>query len=186
MASPRLVCAGVTTFGLPSISAKCRFMFGNLLTACTIAYPSRCVKEILPPRVRLRWLLMTVRLSIINLAGMARTLVAVGTSSEAFMFLTTAAAAPRSTATSSSSPGGGPAGALAALAGSAFAAAGSALRGGLGLAAAGSALAGSALAAAGAGLGSGVGAGLASAGGAGFGVGGAVGPPLAPARTDDA
>src|SRR6476619_6143389 len=161
MASPRLVCAGVTTFGLPSTSAKWRFMFGKLLTAWTIAYPSRCVKEILPPRVRLRWLLMTVRLSIINLAGMARTLVAVGTSSEAFMFLTTAAAAPRSTATSSSSPGGGPAGALAALAGSAFAAAG-------------------------AGLGSGVGAGLASAGGAGFGVGGAVGPPLAPARTDDA
>ncbi|GFG54693.1 hypothetical protein MAGR_61340 [Mycolicibacterium agri] len=38
---------------------------------------------------------MTVRLSIINLAGMARTLVAVGTSSEADMFFTTAAAAPR-------------------------------------------------------------------------------------------
>lgn len=47
------------------------------------------------PRVRLRWLLMTIRLSIISLAGMARTLVAVGTSSEADMFLTTAAAAPR-------------------------------------------------------------------------------------------
>ena len=40
---------------------------------------------------------MTTRLSIISLAGMARTLVAVGTSSEAFMFLTTAAEAPRST-----------------------------------------------------------------------------------------
>src|SRR6476619_2176680 len=160
MASPRLVCAGVTTFGLPSTTAKWRFMFGKLLTAWTIAYPSRCVTAILPPRVRLRWLLMTVRLSIINLAGMARTLVAVGTSSEAFMFLTTAAAAPRSTATSSPSPGGGPAGALG-LAGSAFAAAGSAVA------------AGSALAAAGAGLYSGVGAGLASAGGAGFGVGGA-------------
>ena len=39
---------------------------------------------------------MTIRLSIISLAGMARTLVAVGTSSEADMFLTTAAAAPRS------------------------------------------------------------------------------------------
>ena len=40
---------------------------------------------------------MTTRLSIINLAGIARTLVAVGTSSDASMFLTTAAAAPRST-----------------------------------------------------------------------------------------
>ncbi len=37
MARPRFVCAGVTAFGLPSISAKCRFMFGNFLTACTIA-----------------------------------------------------------------------------------------------------------------------------------------------------
>ena len=37
MAKPRLVCAGVTAFGFPSISAKCRFMFGNLLTARTIA-----------------------------------------------------------------------------------------------------------------------------------------------------
>ena len=46
---------------------------------------------------------MTMRLSIISLAGMARTLVAVGTSSDADMFLTTAAAAPRSTCTSSPS-----------------------------------------------------------------------------------
>ncbi|SKZ88791.1 Uncharacterised protein [Mycobacteroides abscessus subsp. abscessus] len=37
IASPRLVCAGVTTFGLPSISAKWRFMFGNALIAWTIA-----------------------------------------------------------------------------------------------------------------------------------------------------
>src|SRR2546423_4047785 len=65
----------------------------------------RCVKEILPPRVRLRWLLMTIRLSIINLAGMARTLVAVGTSSDDDMFFTTAAAAPRSTWFSSPSAG---------------------------------------------------------------------------------
>src|SRR5215212_9789391 len=53
-------------------------MFGNFLTACTIAYPIRWVNEILPPRVRLRWLLMTIRLSIISFAGMVRTLVAVG------------------------------------------------------------------------------------------------------------
>ena len=44
---------------------------------------------------------MTMRLSIISLAGMARTLVAVGISSDVFMFLTTAAAAPRSTCDSS-------------------------------------------------------------------------------------
>src|SRR6185437_8111905 len=82
-------------------------MLGNFLIACTSAYPSRWVNEILPPRVRLSWLLMTIRLSIISLAGMARTLVAVGTSSEADMFLTTAAAAPRSTCTASPSAGVG-------------------------------------------------------------------------------
>src|ERR1700738_2344064 len=51
---------------------------------------------------------MTIRLSISSLAGMARTLVAVGTSSDADMFLTTAAAAPRSPCTSSPSAGAGP------------------------------------------------------------------------------
>src|SRR5687767_1221159 len=39
---------------------------------------------------------MTMRLSASSLAGTARTLVAVGTVSETFMFLTTLAAAPRS------------------------------------------------------------------------------------------
>src|SRR3954453_19953110 len=63
----------------------------------------RCVKEILPPRVRLRWLLMTMRLSAISFAGTARTLVAVGTLSEASMFLAMAAAAPRSCFDSGSS-----------------------------------------------------------------------------------
>src|SRR5689334_13032922 len=56
----------------------------------------RCVKLTLPPRERARWLLITMRLSASSLAGTARTLVAVGTVSEAFMFLTTAADAPRS------------------------------------------------------------------------------------------
>src|ERR1700710_560073 len=56
----------------------------------------RCVNETLPPRERVRWLLTTMRLSASSLAGPARPLVAVGTVSEAFMFLTTAAAAPRS------------------------------------------------------------------------------------------
>src|SRR3954453_183550 len=55
----------------------------------------RCVKDTLPPRERARWLLITMRLSARSLAGTARTLVAVGTVSDAFMFLTTLAAAPR-------------------------------------------------------------------------------------------
>src|SRR3954447_16559186 len=55
----------------------------------------RWVKDTFPPRERARWLLMTMRLSASSLAGTARTLVAVGTVSEAFMFLTTLAAAPR-------------------------------------------------------------------------------------------
>src|SRR5437870_7337978 len=70
-------------------------MFGNSCSARTIAYPMRCVKEIFPPLVRLRWLLITIRLSAISLAGTARTLVAVGTVSEASMFFAIAAAAPR-------------------------------------------------------------------------------------------
>ncbi len=49
---------------------------------------------------------MTIRLSIISLAGKARTLVAVGTSNDADMFFTTAAAAPRSTRLSSPSAEG--------------------------------------------------------------------------------
>src|SRR6476469_4308333 len=57
------------------------------------------VKLTLPPRARRRWLLMTTRLSAISLAGTARTLVAVGTASDASMFATTRAAAPRSGAT---------------------------------------------------------------------------------------
>src|SRR3954449_8611056 len=56
----------------------------------------RWVNDTLPPRPRRRWLLMTTRLSISSLAGMARTLVAVGTARLASMLLTTRAAAPRS------------------------------------------------------------------------------------------
>src|ERR1044072_8145168 len=96
IARPRLTCAGVTIDGLPSVSAKCWFMFGKSPMARTIAYPMRWVKEIFPPRFRLRKLLITIRLSAINFAGTARTEVAVGTSSEEVMFLTTAAATPRS------------------------------------------------------------------------------------------
>ena len=53
------------------------------------------VKETFPPRPRLRLLLITVRLSIINFAGIARTLVAVGTDNEASMLCTTRALTPR-------------------------------------------------------------------------------------------
>src|SRR4051794_15525402 len=56
----------------------------------------RWVNDTLPPRERARWLLITMRLSASSLAGTDRTLVAVGTVSERFMFLTTLAAAPRS------------------------------------------------------------------------------------------
>ena len=45
------------------------------------------------------WLLITIRLSINNLAGIERTLVAVGTWSEASMLVTTRAAVPRSGST---------------------------------------------------------------------------------------
>ncbi len=64
--------------------------------ALTIAYPMRWVNETLPPRLRARWLLITVRLSISNLAGSDRTLVAVGTAKLASMLDTTRAVAPRS------------------------------------------------------------------------------------------
>ena len=43
------------------------------------------VNETFPPRARFKWLLITIRLSIINLAGTARTEVAVGTVREASM-----------------------------------------------------------------------------------------------------
>src|SRR3954471_10502586 len=56
----------------------------------------RWVNDTLPPRLRRRWLLMTVRLSARSLAGTARTLVAVGTVRLVSMLATTRAAAPRS------------------------------------------------------------------------------------------
>src|SRR5690349_2303983 len=156
IANPKFVCAGVMALGLPSTRAKWRFMFGNFLTACTIAYPNRWVKLILPPRVRFKWLLITIRLSIINFAGMARTLVAVGTSSDAFIFFTTAAAAPRSTWLSPPSTATGTGTAFAgwaAGAGAGAAAAGAAGVAGAGVAgaagAAGAAAAGGAAAVAG-------------------------------------
>ena len=68
------------------------------------------VKETLPPRERLRWLLTTTRLSMRSFAGTARTLVAVGTSREDSMFATTRLLAPRSGMTVSSDVTSGSAG----------------------------------------------------------------------------
>src|SRR3954469_25291804 len=62
----------------------------------------RCVNETLPPRARLRWLLMTMRLSIISLAGTVRTLVAVGTLRDASMLVASVLLMPRSGVTVSS------------------------------------------------------------------------------------
>src|ERR1700712_1203934 len=56
----------------------------------------RWVKLTLPPRARRRWLLMTMRLSIISFAGIVRTLVAVGIDSDASMFVARLFAMPRS------------------------------------------------------------------------------------------
>ena len=67
------------------------------------AQPMRCVKLILPPRVRDMWLLMTMRLSIISFAGIVRTLVAVGTVSDSSMLAARALVMPLRTVTLSSS-----------------------------------------------------------------------------------
>src|ERR1700735_4389538 len=67
----------------------------------------RCVKDTLPPRPRARWLLMTMRLSASSLAGIARTLVAVGTARLADMLATVRAAAPRRRTCSPAGAGAG-------------------------------------------------------------------------------
>ena len=71
-------------------------MAGTASSARTTAYPIRWVNETLPPRPRRRWLLITMRLSISSLAGMSRTLVAVGTTRLLAMFEAVRAAVPRS------------------------------------------------------------------------------------------
>src|SRR5689334_15667571 len=71
----------------------------------------RWVKETFPPRPRPRWLLITMRLSTRSLAGMARTLVAVGTDRLAAMFAAVRAAAPRSRTSVAPAEACGPGGA---------------------------------------------------------------------------
>src|SRR6201996_5330292 len=96
MARPRLMWSGWTSTGLPSSSANESFIAGTAASARTTAYPIRWVNETLPPRPRLRWLLMTMRLSMSSLAGMSRTLVAVGRARLLAMLTAVRAAAPRS------------------------------------------------------------------------------------------
>src|SRR3954452_23170209 len=97
IARPRLMCAGVTSVGLPSTTSKPTFISGIDRSALTSAKPMMCVKDTLPPRARARWLLMTIRLSQSSLTGTCRTLVAVGTARLASMLATVRAGAPRST-----------------------------------------------------------------------------------------
>ena len=66
------------------------------------AHPMRCVNDTLPPRERRRWLLITMRLSIMSFAGMVRTLVAVGTVRLWSMFAARVFGRPLSGTTSSS------------------------------------------------------------------------------------
>src|SRR5206468_8048248 len=72
------------------------------MSALTRAQPMTWVKLTLPPRARRRWLLMTIRLSIISFAGIVRTLVAVGIDSDASMLVASVFAMPRSGVTWSS------------------------------------------------------------------------------------
>lgn len=124
---PRPTCACAITDGLPSTSAYETFWLGKALSAWMSAQPMRWVKLILPPRVRDMWLLMTMRLSIISLAGMVRTLVAVGTVSESSMFAARVFGMPRSGVTTSSRCSTSAAGVVGACAGTGCAAAGRAV-----------------------------------------------------------
>ena len=101
------MCAGLTRVGLPSVSSYDAFMSGSVFSALTSAQPIRWVKDTLPPRARLRWLLMTIRLSISSLTGTWRTLVAVGTVRLVSMFCAVRAGAPRRISRSDSALGAG-------------------------------------------------------------------------------
>src|SRR5829696_860238 len=156
MARPRLTCAGVTSTGLPFSSCpKPLFISGMTPMALTRAKPMMWVKLTLPPRLRARWLLMTMRLSMRSFAGTARTDVAVGTCSELSMFVTTRALAPRMGVCSTLPSGPDSFGACASLGFGAAAVAGGSVRAGVGVV---SLAAGSAAGAAGAGAPVGAGA----------------------------
>ena len=78
-------------------------MAGTAPSALTTAKPIKWVKLTLAPVVRNNWLLTMVRLTSSSLAGTTRTLVAVGTPSDASMLDTIRAAAPRRGAATSAS-----------------------------------------------------------------------------------
>src|SRR5699024_8382293 len=103
MARPKFTSSRRSITGLPlSSTSKPLFMSVISVMASTIAHPIRWVEETLPARLRLRWLLMTMRLSNSSLTGTSRTEVAVGTVSDSSMLRTTAFAGPRSLTTSGS------------------------------------------------------------------------------------
>src|ERR671912_2836248 len=134
IARPRLTCAGVTSTGLPFSSCpKPLFISGMTPMALTRAKPMMWVKLTLPPRLRARWLLMTMRLSMSSLAGTARTDVAVGTCRELSMFVTTRAPAPRMGVCSTLPSGADSFGACASLGFGAAAVAGGSVRAGVGV-----------------------------------------------------
>ena len=83
-------------FPVPSTSGtKLELRAGTASSARTTAKPMRWVKLTFPPEVRARCWLRIARLTSRSLAGTERTLVAVGTDSDAAMFCAMRAAAPR-------------------------------------------------------------------------------------------
>src|SRR5690606_14268736 len=103
MARPKFTSSRLRRRGLPfSSTSKPLFMSVISVIASIMAQPMRWVKETLPARWRLRWLLITTRLSNRSLTGTSRTEVAVGTVRDSPMLRTTAAAGPRSLTTSGS------------------------------------------------------------------------------------
>src|SRR5690606_12322829 len=103
MARPKFTSSRLRRRGLPfSSTSKPLFMSVISVIASIMAQPMRWVKETLPARWRLRWLLVTTRLSNRSLTGTSRTEVAVGTVRDSPMLRTTAAAGPRSLTTSGS------------------------------------------------------------------------------------
>src|SRR5699024_2968268 len=103
IARPKLMSSRFSGTGLAvSSGSKPWFVSGISVIASIIAQPIRWVKETLPARWRLRWLLITRRLSNSSFTGTSRTEVAVGTPSDSSMFRATAAAGPRSLTTSGS------------------------------------------------------------------------------------
>ena len=95
MARPRFTSSRSMRVGCPSCCANAEFMRGNCFIAFTIAQPTMCVYDAFGWPVNERWWLMTRRFSSRTLTGMLRMEVAVGTESDASMFVAIFPAAPR-------------------------------------------------------------------------------------------